>query len=212
MKALICNEYGPPEKLLLGDRDCPAPRAGEIRVDIKAAGINFPDLLMSGGQYQVRTPPPFIPGAEAAGVVESVGDGVERYAPGDRVIVTPQLGAFAEQCVVDQSLCMPLPDALDFAQGAGFTVTYATSYHALRQSTSLRPGETVLVLGAAGGVGTTAVEIAGALGAHVIAAASSDEKLAFAKQAGARIAVVEDAVQLGVLPGYLPLGVHFFRF
>jgi NADPH2:quinone reductase len=185
MRALVCTEYGPPENLLIEEHPDPVPGAGEVLVDIKAAGINFPDVLVIAGTYQVKIPPPFVPGNEAAGIVEAVGEGVTRVKPGDRVIVTPQGGGFAEKCVAPEKLCLPLPDSLSFEQGAGFTVTYATSYHAFRQSTELKPGETVLVLGAAGGVGSTAVEIAKALGAKVIAAASSNEKLQFARESGA---------------------------
>lgn len=185
MKALVCNEYGPVQNLLASEIDDPIPADGEVLVDIKAAGINSPDILVIEGKYQVKTPLPFVPGTEASGVVSAIGNGVTRFGPGDRVIVTPMLGAFAEKCVAAESLCMRLPDCMTFEQGAGFTVTYATSYHAFRQSTELKPGETVLVLGAAGGVGSTAVEIAKASGAKVIAAASSEEKLAFARQAGA---------------------------
>ncbi len=185
MRALVCNAYGPPESLVLEQRDDPVPGVGEVLVDIRAAGINFPDVLAIAGEYQVKTPPPFVPGGEAAGVVAAVGAGVERFRPGERVIVTPSLGAFAEQCVLAERLCMPLPASLSFEQGAGFTVTHATTHHAFRQSTELRPGETVLVLGAGGGVGVAAVEIAKALGARVIAAASSPPKLEFARQAGA---------------------------
>jgi NADPH:quinone reductase len=185
MRALVCTAYGPPESLVIEQRADPAPGPGEVLVDIRAAGINFPDVLMIAGQYQVKTPPPFVPGGEAAGVVAAVGENVERLSPGDRVIVTPALGAFAEECVLPEARCLPLPPALSFEQGAGFTVTHATTWHAFRQSTELRPGETVLVLGAAGGVGVAAVEIARALGARVIAAASSAEKLAFAREAGA---------------------------
>ncbi len=185
MKALVCNAYGPPDSLNLEQLPDPQPATGQVLVDVKAAGINFPDILMISGEYQVKTAPPFVPGNEIAGTVEAVGEGVSGFAPGDHVIATPSGGAFAEKCVVDQHMCLPLPDKLSFEQGAGFTITYATSYHAFRQSTVLKPGETVLVLGAAGGVGITAVEIARALGARVIAAASSDEKLDFARQAGA---------------------------
>lgn len=185
MKALVCNEYGGTENLEITDIDDPVPGDGEVLVNVRAAGINFPDLLVIGGKYQVKTSPPFVPGSEASGVVLATGEDVTRFSPGDRVIVTPALGAFAEQCVVPERFCMHLPKRMTFAQGAGFTITYATSYHAFRQSTELRPGETVLVLGAAGGVGTTAVELAKTLGATVIAAASSDEKLAFAREAGA---------------------------
>ena len=185
MRALVCNAFGPPESLNLEQHHAPLPAAGQVLVDVKAAGINFPDILMISGEYQVKTAPPFVPGNELAGIVEAVGEGVSRFSAGDRVIATPTGGAFAEKCVVDQHLCLPLPDKLSFEQGAGFTITYATSFHAFRQSTELKPGETVLVLGAAGGVGITAVEIAQAFGAKVIAAASSDEKLEFARRAGA---------------------------
>ena len=185
MKALVCKEYGPPEKLVIEEFPDPVPGEGEVLVDIKAAGINFPDVLLIAGTYQVKVPPPFVPGNEAAGIVEAVGQGVAGIKPGDRVIITPSAGGFAEKCVVAEKLCLPLPDGMSYEQGAGFTITYATSYHAFRQSTELKAGETVLVLGAAGGVGITAVEIAKALGAKVIAAASSEEKLQFAREAGA---------------------------
>lgn len=185
MQALVCKAYGPPENLVLEERADPAAGAGEVLVDVKAAGINFPDVLMIAGEYQVKTPPPFVPGGEAAGVVAAVGAGVEGLEPGDRVIVTPALGAFAEKVVLPARLCLPLPAPMSFEQGAGFTVTYATACHAFRQSTALQAGETVLVLGAAGGVGVAAVEFAKALGARVIAAASSAGKLDFARQAGA---------------------------
>ena len=185
MRALVCNEYGPPESLRIEERDDPVAGDGQVLVDVVAAGINFPDVLMIAGKYQVKTPPPFIPGNEAAGTVAAVGNGVKHYKVGDRVIVATRGDAFAEKCVAHEQTTMPLPEQLDFEQGAGFAVTYGTSYHALKQRADLRPGETVLVLGAAGGVGITAVEIAKAMGAKVIAAASSDEKLAFAKAAGA---------------------------
>jgi NADPH2:quinone reductase len=185
MKALVCKEYGPPEKLVIEDYPDPIPAEGEVLVDIKAAGINFPDVLLIAGTYQVKVPPPFVPGNEAAGIVEAVGEGVAGVKPGDRVIITPKAGGFAEKCVLPEKLCLPLPDGMSYEQGAGFTITYATSYHAYRQCTQLKAGETVLVLGAAGGVGITAVEIAKALGAKVIAAASSEEKLQFARKAGA---------------------------
>jgi len=185
MRALVCNEYGPPERLVIEERPEPVPGPAEVLVRIKAAGLNFMDVLTVAGKYQVRTPPPFVPGSEASGVVEKVGEEVTRIKPGDRVITTPIGGAFADRCTVSQELCVPLPDSLSFEQGAGFTITYATSYHAFRQSVDLRPAETVLVLGAAGGAGSTAVEIAKALGARVIAAASTDAKLEFARQVGA---------------------------
>jgi len=185
MKALVCKQYGPPETLVIESLPDPVPGDGEVLVNVRAAGINFPDVLLIAGTYQVKLPPPFIPGNEAAGVVESVGAGVAGCKPGDRVIITPTGGGFAEKCVVPGKLCLPLPGELSFAQGAGFSITYATSYHAFRQCANLRPGETVLVLGAAGGVGSTAVELGKVLGARVIAAASSDDKLRFARDAGA---------------------------
>lgn len=185
MRALVCREFGTPEKLVIEERDEPRPGPGEVKIKVRAAALNFPDLLIIGGQYQVRLPPPFVPGGEAAGVVTEVGAGVTRFRPGERVIATPGTGAFAEQIVVPEALCLPMPASMDFEQGAGFTVTYATSYHAFRQSTALQAGETVLVLGAAGGVGSSAIEIARALGARVIAAASSAGKLAFAREVGA---------------------------
>ena len=145
----------------------------------------FRDVLSIAGLYQVKTPTPFIPGNEGAGIVSAVGEGVQRFSVGEKVIFNSRGSAFAEKCVASELMVMPLLDGLDFEQGAGFSVTYGTSYHALKQSADLQAGETVLVLGAAGGVGITAVEIAKAMGARVIAAASSDEKLAFAKEAGA---------------------------
>ena len=185
MQALLCREYGPPDSLEMVEMPEPMPGKGQIRVNVKAAGLNFPDVLVIAGQYQVKTEPPFVPGNELAGVVDAVGEGVTRFKPGDKVIGMPQGGAFAEQCLVDERFVMPLLPGLDFAQGAGFAITYGTSYHALRQSAALEPGQRVLVLGAAGGVGITAVEIAKAMGAEVIAAASTEEKLAFARDVGA---------------------------
>ena len=185
MRALVCKKYGPPDDLVLEEVPDPQPAAGQVLVSVRAAGINFPDVLVIAGQYQVKTEPPFVPGNEAAGVVEAVGEGVARYSPGDEVMLMPTGGAFAEKCLVDQNLVMPMIPGLGFARAAGFTITYGTSYHAFKQCARLQDGETVLVLGAAGGVGITAVEIAKSMGATVIAAASTDKKLDFAKQAGA---------------------------
>lgn len=185
MRALVCKEYGPPDAVVLEHLPDPVPADGQVLVDVAAAGINFPDVLAIAGKYQVRTPTPFVPGNEAAGVVAAVGDGVTRFNVGDQVIINSTGGAFAEKCVASELTTMPLPRELSFEQGAGFSVTYGTSYHALRQCADLQAGETLLVLGAAGGVGITAVEIAKVMGARVIAAASSEEKLAFAASAGA---------------------------
>jgi len=196
MRALICKEYGPPEKLVLEQVDEPSPGPGEVIVDVHAAGINFPDLLIFAGKYQVRMEPPFIPGYEACGVVSELGEGVSMLSVGDTVIVTPQGGGgFAERLAVNESQAFPLPAMLSFEQGAGFPIAYCTSYHALKQRAELQPDETLLVLGAAGGVGTSAVEIAKALGARVIAAASSDEKLEFARSVGA-----DDTINYSVAP------------
>ena len=185
MRALVCNEYGPPESLVIEVQPDPVLGKGEILVDVAAAGINFPDVLSIAGKYQVKTPTPFVAGNEAAGVVSALGEAVSHYSVGDRVIITTRGGTFAEKCVAEAMTSMPLPDGLSFEQGAGFAVTYGTSYHALKQSANLQAGETVLVLGAAGGVGITAVEIAKTMGAKVIAAASTEEKLEFARSAGA---------------------------
>ena len=185
MRALVCKEYGTPDSLVLEEIDDPTPGKGELLIEVKAAGINFPDLLTIAGKYQVKTPPPFVPGNEASGVVAAVGEGVTRFKPGDPVMVMSDGGAFAELCVVAEHYVMPMIEGFSFAEGAGFTITYGTSYHAYKQRALLSEGETVLVLGAAGGVGVTAVEIGKAMGARVIAAASTPEKLRFAKLSGA---------------------------
>jgi NADPH2:quinone reductase len=185
MRALSCKAWGPVSDLVIDEWDDPVPGDEDVLIDVKAAGINFPDILIIAGKYQDKIPPPFIPGNEASGIVSAVGSKVSRFKVGDKVIVAPRGGAFAEKCKVHQNATMPLPDALNFEQGAGYAVTYGTSYHALKQSAKLQPNETLLVLGAAGGVGITAVQIGKAIGARVIAAASSDEKLEFARAAGA---------------------------
>ncbi|WP_308909703.1 NADPH:quinone oxidoreductase family protein [Pseudokordiimonas caeni] len=185
MKAVLCRELGPADKLELADIDDPVAGPGQAVVAVKAAGINFPDLLIIQGKYQFKPELPFVPGGEAAGIVESVGDGVTNVKPGDRVIVTTMTGAFAEKVVAPAAMLMPMPDAMSFEVGAGFTITYATSYHALKDRADLKAGETVLVLGAAGGVGLATVQLAKAMGAKVIAAASSDAKLEVCRAAGA---------------------------
>ena len=185
MRALVCREFGPVENMSVEEWDDPAPGDDQVAFDVRAAGLNFADVLVVAGKYQVRPPLPFVPGNEASGIVTAVGRNVSRFKPGDHVIGALRGGAFAERAVVDEHLAIPLPDKMSFEQGAAYSVAYGTSYHALRQGAQLRPGETVLVLGAAGGVGYAAVELAKALGATVIAAASSEEKLRFAKQAGA---------------------------
>jgi len=185
MRALTCKAWGPVADLVIEEWDDPVPGDEEIVIDVKAAGINFPDILIIAGKYQDKIPPPFIPGNEASGIVTAVGSNVSRFQIGDKVIVAPRGGGFAEKCKVHQNAAMPLPNELNFEQGAGYAVTWGTSYHALKQCADLQSDETLLVLGAAGGVGITAVQIGKAMGARVIAAASSDEKLDFARAAGA---------------------------
>lgn len=186
MRAVTCSEHGLPEKLKLAT-DWPEPEVGEhdVLIDVKAAGLNFPDVLMIQGKYQMQPEMPFIPGGECAGVVSAIGEKVTRYKVGDKVISAGGSGAFCERIAVHELGAFPMPEALTFEQAAGVSITYFTSYYALKQRANLQAGETLLVLGAAGGVGTTAVELGKLMGAKVIAAASSDEKLELCKQLGA---------------------------
>jgi NADPH:quinone reductase len=185
MKAVVCKQFGPPESLVL--EDLPSPRAGpgEAVISVKAASVNFPDVLIIQNKYQVKPPLPFSPGSELAGVVKEVGAGVAGFKPGDKVIAFTTYGAFAEEAKTEAARLLPLPQGMDFVTGAAFLLTYATSDHALRDRGALRAGETLLVLGAAGGVGLAAIEIGKALGARVIACASSEEKLAVCREHGA---------------------------
>lgn len=185
MRALICKEFGPFENLEVAEVDAPPLNEGFVQVDVKAAGVNFPDILLVEGKYQAQPPFPFIPGTECAGIVSELGKGASGFKPGDRVIVATMLGGFAEQAVAPAAQVIPIPDSMSFEHAAAFTTIYGTSYHALKQRAKLQPGESVLVLGAAGGVGLATVQLAKAMGAKVIAAASSDEKLAIAREAGA---------------------------
>ncbi len=185
MRAVVCTEYGPAERLEVLDVPAPEPGPGEVLIEVRAAGLNFPDTLLVEGKYQVRPDLPFTPGSEAAGVVAAVGGGVTDIEVGSRVISIGTGGAFAEMWSVPAHTVMPIPEQLGFEEAAGFGLTYGTAYYAFTQRASLQPGETVLVLGAAGGVGSAAVEIAKSIGARVIAAASTDEKLAFARELGA---------------------------
>jgi len=185
MNAVLCKAWGSPATLVVEDLPSPRPGAGEVVVDVKAAGVNFPDVLMIQGKYQVKPPLPFTPGVELAGIVKETGSGVTSARPGDAVVANVAYGAFAEECVVTAASLLPLPRGIDFAAAAGFTVAYGTAWHALKDRGQLRPGETLLVLGAAGGVGLAAVELGAAMGARVIAAASSDEKLAVCRAHGA---------------------------
>lgn len=185
MKAVLCKEFGSASSLVLEETTDPVAKANEVVLDIHAAGVNFPDTLIIEGKYQIKPPFPFSPGGEAAGVIASLGDKVSHLKPGDRVMGLTGYGSFAEKIAVDASRILPIPKNMDFVTAAGFSMTYGTSMHALKQRADLKPGETLLVLGASGGVGLAAVEIGKAMGARVIAAASSAEKLEVARAAGA---------------------------
>ena len=185
MKALLCKEYGPPENLVVEDVAAPALGKGEVRIGIRACGVNYPDNLMIAGKYQVKPPLPFSPGFELAGEILETGDGITHLQPGQRVAATAMSGAMAEEICVPATVVMPIPDAMDFVTAAGFILIYGTSYHALKQRARLQPDEKLLVLGAGGGVGLTAVELGHLMGAEVIAAASSTEKLQLAASRGA---------------------------
>lgn len=185
MKAVLCKAYGPPESLVVEQAPDPEPAAGEVVIAVKAASVNFPDVLIIENKYQVMPPLPFSPGCEAAGVIDRVGANVRTFTPGDRVMAITGYGAFAEKVVVDAGRVVPVPDAMPDATAGAFLFTYVTSDHAVRDRGELTAGETLLVLGAAGGVGLAAVEIGKAIGATVIACASSDEKLAVCREHGA---------------------------
>jgi NADPH2:quinone reductase len=184
-KAVVCRELGPPERLRL-ETFAPAPLTqGQVRVAVHAAGVNFPDILMAAGQYQLKPELPFTPGVEAAGEVSEVADDVCGVAAGDRVIVKMRYGAYADELVVAPSQLTPMPSTFDYAEGATLLAAHGTAYHALIDRGQIQSGETLLVHGAGGGVGLAAVEVGKLLGATVIAAASSEEKLAVAQARGA---------------------------
>jgi NADPH2:quinone reductase len=185
MKAVLCKKYGPPDTLVVEEVPSPRPGKGQVVVSVKAAGVNFPDTLIIQGKYQFKPEPPFSPGGEVAGVVKEVGEGVSGVMPGDRVIASSTWGGFAEEIVVDAERLVPLPAGMDYVPAAAFILTYGTSYHALKDRARLQTGESLLVLGASGGVGLAAVQLGKAMGARVIAAASSDEKLQVCKANGA---------------------------
>ena len=189
MKAIVCKAWGPPDSLELQDLPDLMPGPGEVAVDVRAAGVNFPDVLTVQGKYQVKPPLPFTPGNEFAGEVRAVGEGVRGFKVGDRVIGFTQTGAFAEQAIAPAAVLMPMPPGMDFDTAAAITLTYGTSHHAVVDRGQLQAGETMLVLGAAGGVGLAAIEIGKALGARVIAAASSPEKLEVCRQHGADVLI-----------------------
>jgi len=185
MKAVVCKQFGPPESLVVEELPSPRPGRGEVVISVKAASVNFPDVLIIENKYQVKPPLPFSPGSELAGVVKEVGEGVGGVRAGDRVMAFTTFGAFAEEVKTEAIRLVPMPEKMDFPTGAAFLLTYATTDHALRDRGALQAGETLLVLGAAGGVGLAAVEIGKALGARVIACASTDDKLAVCREHGA---------------------------
>src|SRR5690349_19336604 len=185
MRAVRVHELTGPAALRVDEVPDPTVSAGQVLIEVKAAGVNFPDILQTRGQYQFKPTPPFSPGGEVAGVVRAVGDGVTRVKVGDRVATTMLYGGFAEQVVVPEISVVPLPDGVSFEVGAATLLTYATTIHALADRAALHKGESLLVLGAAGGVGIAAVELGALIGARVIAAASSAEKLAFCREHGA---------------------------
>ena len=188
MKALICNEFGSTKNLTLEEVKSPEPGAGQVLIDVHAAGINFPDVLTVQGKYQFKPSLPFTPGIEVSGVIKKVGKDVKMRKVGDEVISTLQTGAFASEVVTSENSTF-LKGNMSFEQAAGFALTYGTSYYALKQRARLVAGETVLVLGAAGGVGVATIQLAKAMGANVIAAASNDTKLDFAEEAGADLRI-----------------------
>lgn len=185
MKAVLCKRYGPPSELVVEEVDSPQPGPGQVLVEVHAAGVNFPDTLIIQGKYQFKPEPPFSPGGEVAGTVRRVGPGVEGWAVGDRVIASTVWGGYAEELLAEADRLIALPEGMDDASAAAFVLTYGTSHHALKDRGALQPGETLLVLGAAGGVGLAAVQIGKAMGARVIAAASSADKLATCREHGA---------------------------
>lgn len=185
MKAILCHAYGLPNTLTFEDIASPAPGPGEVRIQVKACSLNFPDTLTIRNMYQFKPPLPFSPGSESSGVVMDVGEGVTHLKPGDRVFSFGSHGGLAEERISDAHTTIPIPDGMDFVTGASTMYAFGTSYHALKDRAQLRFGETLLVLGAAGGVGLAAVELGKLMGATVIAAASTDEKLAVCQQKGA---------------------------
>ena len=185
MKAIVCKQWGLPETLTVDEFPAPKPSSGEVVVDIMAAGVNFPDVLIIQNKYQFKPELPFTPGNELAGIVSAVGDGVDAFKAGERVFGFVQNGAFGEQLSVPANTLIRMNDAMDFDTAAALTLTYGTSYHAVVDRAQLKAGETMLVLGAAGGVGLAAIEIGKAIGAKVIAAASTDDKLAVCRAHGA---------------------------
>jgi len=220
MKAVLCKAYGPPDSLVVEEVPSPEPKPGEVIISVKACGVNFPDTLIIQGKYQFKPPMPFSPGGEVAGIVKSVGEQVTHVKPGDAVIAFTSWGGFAEEVAAEAHGVIPMPPGTPFELAASFVMTYGTSYHALKDRANLRPGETLLVLGAAGGVGLAAVELGKAMGATVIAAASRDDKLETCRRHGAdhlinyatqdlRARIDEITAEQGVDVVYDPVGGQY---
>ncbi|RRN64813.1 NADPH:quinone oxidoreductase family protein [Caulobacter sp. 602-1] len=190
MKAVLSKEVGGPETLVLEELPDPVAGPGQVLIDVKACGVNYPDVLIIEDKYQFKPTRPFAPGGEVSGVIAAVGDGVTRFKVGDRVLASTGWGGFAEKLALEEQRCTPIPDNMPFDEAAAFVLTYGTSYYALKDRGALKAGETLLVLGAAGGVGLAAVELGKAAGARVIAAASSQEKVDLAIKHGADSGVV----------------------
>jgi NADPH2:quinone reductase len=189
MRAVLCKEFGPPESLVVEDIDPPEAGPGQVVIDVHACAVNFPDVLIIQNLYQFKPPLPFSPGAEVAGVVRAAADDVEGVRVGDRVFASPGWGGLAEQVAVAATSCVPVPEGIDLVPASAFLYAYGTSHHALKDRAALQAGETLLVLGAAGGVGLAAVELGAQMGAAVIAAASTDEKLALCRERGAAMTI-----------------------
>ena len=185
MKAVVCKQWGGPETLVVEDVSLGDPKPGEVKIRVCAAGVNFPDVLMIQKKYQIQPPLPFTPGAEIAGDIIAVGEGVSHFKAGDKVVSFCGVGGYAEEVIAPATVTMPMPPGVSYDLAAVFSLAYGTSWHAVRDRALLQPNETMLVLGAAGGVGLAAVEIGKAIGARVVACASTDDKLAVCKQHGA---------------------------
>ncbi|MCI4668617.1 MAG: NADPH:quinone oxidoreductase family protein [Bacteroidia bacterium] len=185
MRAIVCKTYGPPSSLVLEDLPSPVPKKGEVLVSVKACSINFPDTLIIQGLYQFKPPLPFSPGSDISGVVKSVGEGVKHVKEGDEVFGIVPYGGFAEEVIVPKAACFPKPVSMDFKTAAAFMMAYGTSFYALKNRAKLEKGDSLVVLGASGGVGLAAVELGKLMGARVIACASTSEKLELCKQFGA---------------------------
>jgi NADPH:quinone reductase len=185
MKAVLCKTFGLPETLVVEDVSSAVATQGKVVISVKACGVNFPDTLIIQGKYQIKPPMPFSPGGEVSGIIKEVGEGVSHLKVGDKVFSLTGFGGFAEEVVADAKTTLRMPEGMDFITASSVMYTYGTSYHALKNRAVLQAGETLLVLGAAGGVGLAAVELGKIMGARVIAAASTDEKLELCKQYGA---------------------------